>query len=340
MSDLSSSRTTADETLKQHQNHRSAVIGGASNFWLHSTKTGFDLTHPPKPTSPLIQPRLLISTTTTPITVSPQKGALIIVDMQNFFLSEALGRARGAGHAASDKLIKYAIPAARKAGIRIIWLNWGLTKKEVEEMPPAVTRAFGFAAVADKEDALLADGEEADKVAQRVGVDKLGELRAKNKDVRVYTGLGSECGEVTLPDGSVIDAGKLLMRDTWNAGLYPPLDELWQEGKTLEQVADVWIHKNRMSGMWGASTPCEEFLEKEGIKTLFFTGVNTDQCVSGTFTDAFSKGYDCVLLNDGCGTTSPSSAQDCIEYNAAQTWGFLASCKDLFDGVEAMAGKK
>ncbi len=61
--------------------------------------------------------------------------------------------------------------------------------------------------------------------------------------------------------------------------------------------------------MWGASTLCEEFLEKEGIRTLLFTGVNTDQCVAGTHTDAFSKGYDCILLSDGCGTTSPDFAQ-------------------------------
>jgi nicotinamidase-related amidase len=71
----------------------------------------------------------------------------------------------------------------------------------------------------------------------------------------------------------------------------------------------VWLHKNRMSGMWGASTMCEEFLKKEGIRTLLFTGVNTDQCVGGTYQDCFSKGYDCVLLSDGCGTTSPEFSQ-------------------------------
>jgi nicotinamidase-related amidase len=32
-----------------------------------------------------------------------------------------------------------------------------------------------------------------------------------------------------------------------------------------------------MSGMWGSTTPLKEFLDKEGIRTLFFTGVNTDQ---------------------------------------------------------------
>lgn len=57
---------------------------------------------------------------------------------------------------------------------------------------------------------------------------------------------------------------------------------------------------------------------------------------SGTFTDAFSKGYDCVLLDDGCGTTSPDYAQQCITYNAAKTWGFVVSCGDLAKGANAM----
>ena len=91
-----------------------------------------------------------------------------------------------------------------------------------------------------------------------------------------------------------------------------------------------------MSGMWGAKTACEDFLEQEGIKTLMFTGVNTDQCVGGTYQDSFSKGYDSILLTDGSGTTSPSYSQQCIEFNAGNTWGFATSCKAFAEGVESM----
>lgn len=91
--------------------------------------------------------------------------------------------------------------------------------------------------------------------------------------------------------------------------------------------------------MWGPQTALEEFLEKENIKTLFFTGVNTDQCVGGTYQDCFSKGYDCILLNDGCGTTSPGYAQQAIEFNAANTWGFITNCKAVAEGVEKVATK-
>lgn len=73
-----------------------------------------------------------------------------------------------------------------------------------------------------------------------------------------------------------------------------------------------------------------------GITSLLFTGVNTDQCVSGSLEDAFSKGYDCILIKDGCGTTSPKAATDGIEFNCARTWGFVADCEGFKDGVEGM----
>ncbi|KAF2730663.1 Isochorismatase hydrolase [Polyplosphaeria fusca] len=271
----------------------------------------------------------------------PSKSALIIIDMQNFFLSPAFGRSEGAGHLAARNLQSHVIPAARKAGIKVLWVNWGLTQKEVEEMPPAVSRAFGFWAV---------DGEELEGVGfgdggeRSFGVDKFGEKRFQGGHAllenglggAVYKGLGSECGTVEV-GGKIVEAGKLLMRDTWNAALYSPLGELYEEGTKLEKNPDVWIHKNRMSAMWGTKPLLEEFLESEGIRTLFFTGVNTDQCVGGTFTDCFSKGYDCVLLSDGCGTTSPDFAQQCFEFNAAKTFGFCLSCEDFARGIDGVA---
>ena len=91
-----------------------------------------------------------------------------------------------------------------------------------------------------------------------------------------------------------------------------------------------------MSGLWGTTTPCQEFLEKEGIRTLLFAGVNTDQCVGGSLQDAFSKGWDCILLSDGCGTTSPGFAKKSVEFNCARTWGFVSSCKELKKAVSEM----
>lgn len=307
---------------------RKSLIGSSPNFWLHHSTNGFNLTHPPNPTTPISAPALTLQTTTTPVTIDPSKSALVIIDMQNFFLSPALGRTpSGPGHTASDNLIKYAIPAARKAGIRIIWLNWGLDDSDLQTMPPAVRRCFGFYAIPE--------GEEFDRNFKqagnvKVGVDRFGVPRDGHGREAMYHGLGAPCGNVKLESGEEIDAGDLLVRDSWNADIYPPLKALYDAG------SDVWIHKNRMSGLWGASTPLQSYLEKEGIRTLLFTGVNTDQCVGGTLTDAFSRGYDCVMLSDGCGTSSGEEAQRSWEWNAERTYGFCMKCEDLAEGVAKM----
>lgn len=65
---------------------RKAVIGNKKSFWLYDSDTGFDLTHPETPESPAISPSLTIKTTTSPITIDPAKSALVIIDMQNYFL--------------------------------------------------------------------------------------------------------------------------------------------------------------------------------------------------------------------------------------------------------------
>jgi nicotinamidase-related amidase len=240
--------------------HRRAVIGDESNFWLFSSETGFDLTHPTTPDEQVPDPRVTLRTDNSPVTIAPSKSALIIVDMQNFFLSSGLGRTTAAGHAACDQLVQYAIPACRKAGIQIVWLNWGLTPQEVQEMPPAAKRAFGFQTShfdeghADAKSKWLPGVDDVfAETEQSVAVDRMGDPRHKgghelldnDKSGKIYKGLGSPCGTVKLDDGRQIDAGRLLMRDTWNAALYPPLDKMYEEGLKAA-VPDVWVHKNRM----------------------------------------------------------------------------------------------
>ena len=327
-----------------------SLIGKVPNHWLHSSSPPtFDLTRPFPPEFNVPSPKesIKLSTTTTPIIISPALTALVIIDMQNFFLSTCLGRsADGAGNTAGRRLSETAIPAARKAGIRIIWLNWGLTDEEIESMPPSTRRAFGFEAPSEKGtkenvlpaiDAHGVNQSAADEVMQdKNGVPAFKALTENRKPKRIYKGLGTEIGPVKLDDGSTVDGGRLLMRDTWNAGLPPALEKYYEEGRKPSHKPDVWIHKNRMSGLWGPGTLCTEFLEKEGLRTLLFAGVNTDQCVGGSLQDAFTKGWDCILLKDACGTTSPSFASECVEFNCARTWGFVSDCKGLEEGVEGM----
>ena len=328
--------------------HRRSLIGTSPNHWLHSASPpSFDLTRPSPPEYALPSPKdsISLSTTTTPIVISPAKTALVIIDMQNFFLSTYLGwPADGAGNKAKMQLVDIAIPAARRAGIQIIWLNWGLTDEDIDLMPPSTLRAFGFEAAVGqggKSKSLpVIDAHGVNQaVAEQFMQEKNGvleEMTENGKPKRICKGLGSEIGPVTIEDGKVVDAGRLLMRDTWNAALPPALDAVYKEGQLLKEKPDVWVHKIRMSGLWGSSTPCTDFLEQQGIKTLLFSGVNTDQCVGGSLQDAFTKGWDCILLKDACGTTSPQSATECMEFNSARTWGFVTDCHGLDKGIQAM----
>ncbi|KAM5510225.1 isochorismatase [Fusarium oxysporum f. sp. phaseoli] len=113
--------------------------------------------------------------------------------------------------------------------------------------------------------------------------------------------------------------------EEWNTEFHPNL-------KRTAEPQDIHINKNRLSGFWGG-TGIEDALRKRYIRTLLFAGENTDQCVAGTIRDAYTKGWDCLMLSDACATTSPEFAKKCTEYKCEGGWGFVLSCKDLADGV-------
>ena len=95
------------------------------------------------------------------------------------------------------------------------------------------------------------------------------------------------------------------------------------------------IHKVRMSGFHG--THLDQVLRTQGINTLFFTGVNTDQCVTTTMEAAYFNDYNAVLLTDGTATSSPPFCQDAVEHNAEQCWGFTMSTYDFANYTEVRA---
>ena len=86
--------------------------------------------------------RVVISTTKGKVAISPQRAALIVIDMQNAFigssnpliirfLAEEMGRGPG------GRNLVPTIPAMRAKGIRIVWLNWGI-RSDLSEIPPNV----------------------------------------------------------------------------------------------------------------------------------------------------------------------------------------------------------
>jgi len=79
----------------------------------------------------------------------------------------------------------------------------------------------------------------------------------------------------------------VLIAGSWAAAVVEELEQMPQ---------DIRVDKYRMSGFW--DTPLDSILRNLGRTTLFFAGVNADQCVMVTLQDANFLGYDCVLIKD------------------------------------------
>lgn len=269
-----------------------------------------------------------LRTTTQTTRLDPEKTALLLIDLQNFFLHPAVrpraGDKPSPAEAATTALLNAGIPAARHHGIQVIWLCWGLTESDLRSMPPAIMRTFSCYETG------LSTRDEIGCKGRLPSAPNM--VRTKNP--ALYKGLGTDLGTVELADNETVPGGRVLMRDSWNAALHDPLDREYREsqrisGDNTQSKPDVLFHKNRMSGLWGSGSELESFLQQEGISTLLFAGVNTDQCVGSTLTDGFSKGYDCILLRDGVGTGTPFGASEVWEWNVTNCWGFVSTCEAL-----------
>jgi ureidoacrylate peracid hydrolase len=131
------------------------------------------------------------------------------------------------------------------------------------------------------------------------------------------TGEGTGIGDPLPTNGAAV-----LQHGSWAAAV---VDELpIAEG-------DVRVDKYRMSGFW--DTPLDAILRNLRIETLLFAGVNADQCVMCTLQDANFLGYDCVMLDDCCATTSPEFCWDATVYNVRQCFGFVIPSTALLTGM-------
>ncbi|KAL1903465.1 hypothetical protein Sste5346_000092 [Sporothrix stenoceras] len=272
-------------------------MGPASDQWqYHRKERLYDLTrgydkNGKSDRLPVEDAAVTIRTTAGPentnIALAPSRTALVIVDMQNFFLHRRC-RDHPTGRAAVVPTL-VAIESCRRAGIRVIWLNWGLTEESLATIPAAIMSGFSRRMV-------LVDADEEP----------------------VRSGLGVDPG-----DG----CGLWLVKGEWNSNVYE--GEVEGDGRTYDlsaavrpDLGDVLCDKTRMSGMWSEDEPLRRYLaEQTSVRTLLFAGVNTDQCVLGTLTDAYNAGWDCVAVADCCATTTPHG-QELTMLNVAVRFSF------------------
>jgi simple sugar transport system permease protein len=95
---------------------------------------------------------------------------------------------------------------------------------------------------------------------------------------------------------------------------------------------DIHVTKHRFSGFW--DTELDSILRNMGVKTLFFAGVNMDQCVMTTLEDATFLGYDVLMMEDCVATTSPEYCIQATIYNVKLLFGFVTTSSALIEGMQ------
>ncbi|MFS0724609.1 cysteine hydrolase family protein [Paenibacillus sp. 1P07SE] len=117
----------------------------------------------------------------------------------------------------------------------------------------------------------------------------------------------------------------VLEKSSWSAAIVPEMDVAG---------TDIQVDKYRMSGFW--DTPLDSILRNLNVETIFFAGVNVDQCVMATLQDAVCLGYDAVLLADCCATTSPDFCAEATLYNVKQCYGFVADSSAVLSAMHVV----
>jgi nicotinamidase-related amidase len=143
--------------------------------------------------------------------------------------------------------------------------------------------------------------------------------------IHLYKPSGTGVG---LGDALPGSGAHVLEKDSWAAAV---VVELKQEPE------DIKVDKYRISGFW--DTPLDSILRNLGTKSILFTGVNTDQCVLHSLTDANFLGYGCILVEDCCATTSPVFCTEATVWNVKKCFGFVTESRKIIASLATAAAR-
>ncbi|KZO89820.1 Isochorismatase hydrolase [Calocera viscosa TUFC12733] len=170
-------------------------FGNAYNYWI-KTDTGFDLSRG-------AAEKATVKTTKDPITIAPKKSALVIIDMQNYFLHEkCFDNAPGRD---SASIMMQTVEACRKAGIPVVWCNMGMDESDRYTLPPSY-----------------------------LYMSYLRDKATFNKTIGTVSVPGS---------AEPIDMGGKLIKGSWNAELWGPLKEFADEGIKAGTDVHIWKNR-------------------------------------------------------------------------------------------------
>ncbi|BCW90565.1 Peroxyureidoacrylate/ureidoacrylate amidohydrolase RutB [Alphaproteobacteria bacterium SO-S41] len=188
------------------------------------------------------------------VTLDLAASAIIVIDMQALFCRARPHETSAPPTAKPIQPLERMLPVLRKAGVPVIWVNWG-NRTDKLNIGPSVMHSFA----------------------------REGGFRPPILDK------GS--ADAAIVDGLTVGAD------------------------------DIHVDKYRVSGFWDSEL--DSVLRNLRVTTLFFAGVNLDQCVHATLLDAHCLNYDCVLVEDCCATRSPDYCTQATLYNVERGMGFV-----------------
>lgn len=250
-------------------------IGAATRWWASETEVDMSLAPPP--------PRAVrIESEPQHVTIDLNRTAIVVIDMQNDFCTKDGWVDHIGGDYAADRApiepLQRVLPPLRKAGVPVVWVNWGV-RPDLANLPPT--------------------------------------------QIHLYRPTGEGIG---LGDPLPSNGAPVLTKDSWAAAV---VDEL------KPRPEDILVDKHRISGFW--DTPLDSILRNLGIRTILFAGVNVDQCVLHSLTDANFLGYGCVLVTDCCATSSPDFCTEATIWNVKKCFGFVTDTDGVLKGLEGQA---
>ena len=92
------------------------------------------------------------------------------------------------------------------------------------------------------------------------------------------------------------------------------------------QPQELVVNKNS-SGAFNSSA-LDQFLRNMGIDSLVIAGVVTNACVETTARDAADRGYNCIVVEDGCPSYEPLSHEMTLR-SFARLFGKVLSTREL-----------
>jgi len=108
---------------------------------------------------------------------------------------------------------------------------------------------------------------------------------------------------------------------TLGSRIWPPInDPSWQIDEDLTPQPGEPVLSKFSAGTF-ATTGLEQRLRNQGIEAVVVTGVSSDVCVSTTAREAADRGFQTVVVSDGCTTLSEQMHQASLDtFNIAFGW--------------------